>query len=69
MAVDERRERPPIDVLKVGASVPGLSSQKWKDPWHYGSLLDPGPGQSGAVKRERDLTEERYEQRERASTK
>lgn len=59
MAVDERRERPSIDLLQVGAAVPGLSSQRWRDPWHYKSLLDPGPrpGQAEAVKRERDITE------------
>ncbi|WP_338688338.1 hypothetical protein V5279_24490 [Bradyrhizobium sp. 26S5] len=65
IAVDERRERPPIDLLRVGAAVPGLSSQRWRDPWSYCSLLDPGPrpGQPGAVKRERDLTDLRHAQR------
>ncbi|WP_439398302.1 hypothetical protein ACRQ5Q_13650 [Bradyrhizobium sp. PMVTL-01] len=60
MAVEERRERPPIDLVKVGASVPGLNSQRWRDPWHYGSLLDPGPGPGhpGPVKREWDLITE-----------
>ncbi|MGY4170959.1 hypothetical protein [Bradyrhizobium sp. USDA 4529] len=59
MAVDERRERPPIDLVKVGACTTGLNSQRWRDPWHYGSLLDPGPapGHPGPVKRECDLTE------------
>ncbi|MDO8398909.1 MAG: hypothetical protein Q7T45_13920 [Bradyrhizobium sp.] len=55
IATDERRVRPPeIDLARIHASVPALDSQRWRDPWVFGSLLDPGrgPGQPGAVKRE-----------------
>jgi hypothetical protein len=60
IAADERRERPDIDLARVGAAVPGLNSRRWRDPSHYGSLLDPGPapGQVGAVRRECDLTDD-----------
>lgn len=54
IATDERKVRPLVDISRVHASVPGLDSQHWRDPWAFGSLLDPGPGpgQPGAVKRE-----------------
>lgn len=57
IAVDERKERPPIDLARVHASIPGLNSVRWRDPWKYGSLLDPGPGPDhpGAVKRAQPL--------------
>jgi hypothetical protein len=45
-AVAEREVRPPVDLPKVRASVPGLNSRKWRDRRYYGSLLDvpPAPG-------------------------
>lgn len=53
IAVDERRERPTIDLMRVQAAVAGLNSEKWRDPLHYASLLDPGPAPGIAwVKRE-----------------
>jgi hypothetical protein len=46
-AVDERRERPPIDLDKVRAAVAGLNSIKWRSPWAYCSILSPGPMPGG----------------------
>ncbi|MGY3443700.1 hypothetical protein [Bradyrhizobium sp. USDA 4473] len=57
IAVDERAVRPPIDLMLVRAIVAGLDSVKWRDPWHYGSLLDPGPAPGeDRPKREAPLT-------------
>jgi hypothetical protein len=58
IAVDERKERPLIDLARANAAVAGLNSQKWRDPSHYASLLDPGPAPGKAwVKREQTLGE------------
>jgi hypothetical protein len=43
IAADERTVRPAIDLVRVRASVAGLSSMKWRHPTHFASLLDPGP--------------------------
>jgi hypothetical protein len=57
LAVDERRERPHVDLDRLRASVAGLNSVTWRDPWKYCSLLDTPmpPGFPGAVKREEPL--------------
>jgi hypothetical protein len=56
VAVDERRERPPINLTRVNAMTPGLDLQKWRHPRYYASLLDPGPAPGKSwVKRERPL--------------
>ena len=39
IAVDERRQRPAIDLLRVRASVAGLT-KSWMSTTHYGSDLD-----------------------------
>jgi hypothetical protein len=43
IAVDERKERPPLDLELVRAVVAGLNSQTWRHPHYFASLLDPGP--------------------------
>jgi hypothetical protein len=56
IAVAERKERPLIDLARVHAAVAGLNSEKWRDPLHYASLLDPGPAPGISwVKREISL--------------
>lgn len=56
IAVEERRERPPIDVDLVKATVAGLQTRKWRSRNFYCSLLDTRPpGQCRAVKRETPL--------------
>ncbi|MBR1154182.1 hypothetical protein [Bradyrhizobium sp. JYMT SZCCT0428] len=57
IAVEGRKERPSIDLMRVQASVVGLNSVNWRNPWAFGSLLDPGPepGKPGAAKRETPL--------------
>jgi hypothetical protein len=58
IAVDERKERPPIDLARVAAAVAGLNSQKWRDPDAFSSLLDPGPTpDKPRVKRAQPLAE------------
>ena len=47
IAVEERRERPPIDLDKVRAAVAGLNSIQWRSPWAYCSILSPGPMPGG----------------------
>lgn len=57
IAVDERRERPSIDLDRVAASVAGIDSKKWRDPIHFASLLDRGwsAGEEGPVRRDEPL--------------
>lgn len=38
-AVTERRQRPIIDMERVGALLATLNSRKWRSAWHYGSIL------------------------------
>lgn len=60
IAADERKVRPDIDLDKVHAAVAGVNSIKWRDPRHYGSLLDvpSSPGEHGPVVREKPLASE-----------
>ncbi|MCP3469819.1 hypothetical protein NLM33_05680 [Bradyrhizobium sp. CCGUVB1N3] len=53
IAADERKVRPDIDLDRVRASIAGLDSIRWRDPWHFASLLDPPrqPGDEGPVQR------------------
>jgi len=51
LAAEERRNRPAIDLDRVRATVAGLDSVVWRDPWRYGTLLDP----HGGVEREEPL--------------
>jgi hypothetical protein len=56
VATDERRVRPNFDMAKVRARVAGLSSERWRDPRGYASLLDTHPpGTPGPVEREKPL--------------
>ena len=43
LAVEERRERPNVDLEQVRASVAGLDSGTWYNPETHRSLLDPPP--------------------------
>ena len=46
IAVEQRRERPDVDIDLVKASAAGLDSRQWRDCSHYCSLFDvhpPGP--------------------------
>lgn len=54
VAAEERRNRPTIDMDRLRATVAGLDSVGWRDPDHYGTLLDP----RDAVKRETPLPDE-----------
>jgi hypothetical protein len=51
ISTEERRLRPPVDMERMRASTAGLGSKKWRDPWHFASLLDP----QGGVEREEPL--------------
>jgi hypothetical protein len=42
LAAEERRNRPTVGLDRVHASVAGLDSLTWRDPDHYGSLLEHG---------------------------
>jgi hypothetical protein len=54
IAADERAVRPKIDLARVRAGVAGVDSKTWRNPTHYGSLLDHGRfgSEEVAVKRE-----------------
>lgn len=58
-AAQGRERRPGVDMAYIRACAAGLDSQYWRDPRHYGSLLEPGrgPGQPGLVKRTKSLKE------------
>jgi hypothetical protein len=51
IAMAERRLRPATSLEQIHASVAGLGSKKWRDPWRHASLLDP----DGGVEREEPL--------------
>ncbi|MGY4499163.1 hypothetical protein ACVWYH_003094 [Bradyrhizobium sp. GM24.11] len=56
IAEDEHRTRPTFDMVRVRACVSGLDSARWRDPWYYGCLLEPGPAPGEPrVKRETPL--------------
>jgi hypothetical protein len=56
LCVEERRIRPPVDLLQVRASTAGLGSVRWRDPDFYASLLDQSrSGAPGAVERDEPL--------------
>lgn len=57
IAVDERRERPPIDLGFVKATVTGLNSIRWRSNTHYCSVLSPitPPGAPRPVRRAQPL--------------
>jgi hypothetical protein len=50
LAAEERRNRPAIDLDRLRATVSGLDSVVWRDPYRYGSLLD-----HGGIEREQPL--------------
>jgi hypothetical protein len=55
-----RQKRPHRDLTPeyIKAVIAGLNSDKWRSPWVYGTLLEPGPAPgkpSRAVKRETPL--------------
>ena len=50
MAAETRAIRPPIDMERLHASIAGLGSRRWRDPWRHVSLLD-----HDGVERERPL--------------
>jgi len=51
VAAEERRNRPTVDLDRVRATLAGLDSLEWRDPWQFGTLLDP----RGGVEREQPL--------------
>jgi hypothetical protein len=51
LAAEERRNRPVVDLDRVRALVAGLDSVEWRNPWQFGTLLDP----RGGVPREQPL--------------
>jgi hypothetical protein len=60
LAVEDRRERPHIDIDVLRASVCALDSQYWRSSSAFCSALDvpPAPGQPGPVPRPRPLTDQ-----------
>jgi hypothetical protein len=48
-AIDERRERPAIDLQELQAHTAGLDSQTWRSPTHYCVL--PDSAHANAVRR------------------
>jgi hypothetical protein len=54
LAAEERRNRPTVDLDRVRATVAGLDSLVWRDPWQYGTLLDP----HGGIEREQPLADD-----------
>src|SRR5262245_31988388 len=44
VASETRANRPAIDLEKLRASIAGLGSKKWRDPWRYCSMLDAAGG-------------------------
>lgn len=57
LAAEGRAVRPAVNLDRLRASVAGLDSFTWIDPWRYGALLDREPG----VERERPLALERQQ--------
>jgi len=54
VASETRANRPPIDLERLRASVAGLGSKTWRDPWRYASLLDA----HGGIEREEPLPDD-----------
>ena len=54
VAAEERRNRPIVNLDLIRATVAGLDSVTWRDPWRYASLLDA----HGGVEREVPLADE-----------
>lgn len=54
LAAEGRAVRPAVNLDRLRASVAGLDSLTWIDPWRYGSLLD----RDHCVERDRPLTVE-----------
>lgn len=65
VAVEERRERPNINLELVRARTAGLNSLTWRDSRNYCSLLDArgAPGAPKPERREQPLPEKRYQSR------
>jgi hypothetical protein len=40
IAAETRANRPPLDLERLRGSTAGLGSRRWRDPWHFCSLLD-----------------------------
>jgi hypothetical protein len=56
LAAEARWTRPAISLERVQASVAGLNSRAWRDPFYYGSLGDVcPPGENRRVRREPPL--------------
>lgn len=57
IATEDRTVRPAFDLAYVGALVPGLASNRCRDPDAYRSIFDheTPPGQPDAVKRDKPL--------------
>lgn len=53
LSAEERRNRPDVDVDRLGACTTGLDSVKWRSPTHFGSMFDREQG----VEREEPLPE------------
>jgi hypothetical protein len=60
VAAEDRKVRPvEVDIEVVRASTVGLDSQRWRNSWHYCSLLDTWPpGSPGATPRPEPLERE-----------
>lgn len=67
LAVEERRERPDIDLSLVRAHVAGLDEgNAFRSPWRYGSIAEPSaPGAPRSEMRPEPLTDEQLHGRQR----
>ena len=58
LAIQERRERPPIDLAQLRALTAGLDGETWRDPAFFGTLLDRDlDGRPAPVRREVPIPE------------